>query len=232
MRILICMEDEKYADELVERIKSFPCPEEIDFESYTETPFVTKRISVQEYDMAFIEPVINGKNGCELARMLKEEQPQCILFLVCEDYRYMHESFRCHAFQLLIKAQPKLLETEFMRAIKLHNKTHFKLEYTLDSGQKIQLLPSEVFYIETFDDKTVVVTAKERLNGTCENLKAKKAALLDYNFVQMHPNFFVNVEHLDLLRVGETKLTNGDYIPTSVLYLNEIDAAIQKYVNM
>lgn len=232
MRILICEEDEKYIEELIESIESFPCAEDLVFESYTETPFVVKRLDVQSFDMAFIGPVVNGKSGVTLGQMLKKAQPHCILFLVCEDYKYMHEGFRCHAFQLLLKSQPKLLETEFQRAMGLFYKINFEMGFKLNSGKEVQLLPSEIEYIETTDEGTIVVTKTERLYGKFKNLKTLKAKLLDYHFFQMHPRFFVNMEHIKMLKAGELGLDNGDCIPTSILNKEIIDRAIQSFMNL
>ena len=71
MKILVCEENGDYVDHLIEKLKSFPCDEELVFESYTQTPGVAKRLEREEYDMAFLGGIINGRNGFELGKMLK-----------------------------------------------------------------------------------------------------------------------------------------------------------------
>ncbi len=73
MKILVCEENGDYVDHLIEKLKSFPCDEELVFESYTQTPGVAKRLEREEYDMAFLGGIINGRNGFELGKMLKEK---------------------------------------------------------------------------------------------------------------------------------------------------------------
>ena len=59
MKILVCEENGDYVDQLIEKLKSFPCDEELVFESYTQTPGVAKRLEREEYDMAFLGGIIN-----------------------------------------------------------------------------------------------------------------------------------------------------------------------------
>ena len=49
MKILVCEENGDYVDHLIEKLKSFPCDEELVFESYTQTPGVAKRLEREEY---------------------------------------------------------------------------------------------------------------------------------------------------------------------------------------
>lgn len=231
MRILICEEDEKYVEELAEKIKSFPCDEKIIIESYTETNGATRRIYEQPIDMAFLGPLIHGQSGFELGKILTYEHPECIVFYVCDDYSYINECFENHAFQMIVKVQFHLLESEFQRALKLYHKIHYQVTFRLEDGSNIQLLPSEIIYIETDAKTSVVVVGKERYFGTFENMKLVKHRLLGYSFFQMHQRFFVNMEHIWLIKSGELGMDNGDTIPTSAINRDIIDEALQTFVN-
>ena len=71
-------------------------------------------------------------------------------------------------------------------------------------------MPSEIEYIETGMRETVVVTTKGRYKGFFEDLKRTKQMLVEYHFFQMHPRYFVNMEHIELIKSGELRLDNGD----------------------
>jgi lytTr DNA-binding domain len=231
MKILVCEENGDYVDHLIEKLKSFPCDEELVFESYTQTPGVAKRLEREEYDMAFLGGIINGRNGFELGKMLKEKNPDCILFFVCDDYKYMHEVFRADGFQLLMKPQEKLLASEFQRALEVYKKLHFQIHFFSLTGEVLNLVPSEIEYIETGMRETVVVTTKGRYKGFFEDLKRTKQMLVEYHFFQMHPRYFVNMEHIELIKSGELRLDNGDSVPTSAMNKEVIDDAIQSFLN-
>ena len=90
MKILVCEENGDYVDHLIEKLKSFPCDEELVFESYTQTPGVAKRLEREEYDMAFLGGIINEIGAITLAKMLKEQKTNGIHFLVRYNDQYLH----------------------------------------------------------------------------------------------------------------------------------------------
>lgn len=229
MKILICEESEQYIETLINKIKSLPCDEDIQFESYTATPVVTRRIKEEIYDIAFIGGIINKRNGFELGRMLKEEQPDCMIFYVCDDYRYMHETFRAGAFQMLIKGKEKLLDSEFPRALEKYHHIHYQIPFYTVDGKVIDVIPAEMLYIETAQDVTKVISTMGRFEGHFDDLKQVKTNLIDYHFFQMHPRYFVNMAHIDLIRSGELRLDNGDTVPLSAMNKEVIDEAIQTF---
>lgn len=231
MKILICDEDEKYIEYLIEKIKSFPCDEELLFESYTETPGIARRIETENFDIAYLGAVIHGRNGFELGRMIHQHYSDCILFYVCEDYKYMHEVFRAYGFQMLLKTQEKLLASEFQRALTVYQKLHFHVLFHLEDETTHDFIPAEIVYIETTDETTTVITMGERYCGYFEKLKPLKQKLLEYHFFQMHPQYFVNMEHIELVRSGELVMDNGDCIPTSAMNREVIDDAIQSFMD-
>lgn len=71
----------------------------------------------------------------------------------------------------------------------------------------------------------------ERYCGYFEKLKPLKQKLLEYHFFQMHPQYFVNMEHIELVRSGELVMDNGDCIPTSAMNREVIDDAIQSFMD-
>lgn len=229
MRIIICEQDEEYVDELSKMLKTMAGDEEVIVESYTDTLSAARRFPVQTFDMAFFGPVINKRNGFELGRMLKAQQQDCIFFLVCEDYRYMYESFRCEAFQLLLKSQPAMLEEEFHRALRIYHKKRYEISFALEDGKIVRFLPSDIAYIQMRNQQTIVVTRTDIYVGTFKCYKQVKLNLKDYHFCQVHPRYFVNLEHLDLIRRGEIQLYTGDCIPVSVVNRDTVDEAIQEY---
>ncbi len=235
MRILVCDEDESYVDDLIAKLKSFSCDEELIFESYTDTPGIARQIQKgvpKDFDLAYIGDIIHGRNGFELARMIRERNPECIVIFLCDDYKYMHEGFRAYAFQMLLKQQNKYVESEFRRALKVYKRIHFQVKIHTNSGKDISVIPEDVHYIETHGDQVTLATDHYRYQGVIKNLKEVKVLLAEgYHFFQMHPQYFVNIEHIELIRCGELRMANGDSVPTSAMNREIIDETIQSYID-
>ena len=51
-----------------------------------------------------------------------------------------------------------------------------------------------------------------------------------HHFFPMHPNYFVNMEYISVVRNGELGMDNGDCVPTSAMNKEIIDDAIQSYM--
>lgn len=231
MRILICMDDEKFLKYLVKKIKTFDCDEKIYLESYTRTSGISIRVQSDDFDIAYLGPVIDEKSGFDLGRTVHKNCPDCKIIYVCDDYEYMHEAFRAFAFQMLLKSQEKLLESEFYRALALYKKQHYHVLFYMENGTTHDFIPGEIVYIESTGNIVTVVTLDNRYRGYFENYLPLKQRLLEYHFFQMHPQYFVNMEHIELIRSGELIMDNNDVIPTSAMNREIIDDAIQSFMN-
>ena len=231
MKILICEQSEEFVDHMVKTIRSYPCDEEIIIESYTDTVGIARRIEKENFDLAYLGGVINGRNGFELGRMIHEKNPACLLIYVCEDYRYMHEGFRAYGFQMVLKPQEKLFDYEFKRALMIYKKLHYHILFHFDNGKTHDFLPSEIMYIVINNDGLEVVTEDRRFKGHFENFKKIQQELMNqHHFFPMHPNYFVNMEYISVVRNGELGMDNGDCVPTSAMNKEIIDDAIQSYM--
>lgn len=225
MRILICDYDEKYMESLMSRIKAVS-EEEVIFESYTDTQGAARRIGMETFDMAYFGPMVNGNSGFELGEVLKLKQPECVLFYICDDYKYMHQVFQIRAFQLILKSKDELVEREFKRAYDVHLKRRYVIPFVCSNGERMEFIPSEVLYIQTNRSLPLVVTVNGRFRGRLDNLPLLKKKLREYYFFQTHQSYFVNMKHIGMVRSGELELDNGDFVPVSVMNERFVDDAI------
>lgn len=230
MRVMICEEDEEYVESLSQKIRTFACDEDVIIESFTDMVGAARRVQQQQIDIAFLGPVVHGRNGFELGEIMKEKYPQCAIMFVCDDFRYTHEMFKHKAFQMILKVQDDLVENEFKRACGLCRKDYFEISFLLENGKTKLFIPSEIEYIEEYDDQTLVVTEDERFYGKFKNIHEVKEYLSKYNYFQMHPHFFVNMRHIDLIKNTEVRLDNGNLIPISVMNRGAIDRALQIFI--
>lgn len=231
MRILICDYDEKYMEQLMKRIQAVS-EEELVFESYTDTHGAILRIDTETFDIAFFGTKVNGRSGFELGRILKKDQPDCILFYLCDDLTDMHEVFRIGAFQLILKNSDHMLESEFQRAVKTWKENHFSVPFMTLDGERMDFIPSEIIYIETRSENPIVVTTTGRFRGNFENLTQVKRKLKKYDFLQIHPYYFINIRSVELLRAGDIQLNNGDFVPVSAMNEKLVEQTIHDFYDL
>lgn len=232
MNVLICMEDEKYMEFVLESVKSFQCDEEMVIDSYTEASWLMHMLKDEQskdYDLAFLGEMIKGESGFDLGRLLKRNNPDCLLIYTCDGYDYMHEGFRVQAFQMFLKSQRYLVEEELIRAWEEYKRIHFQVVLHTRDGKVMKFYPMDIQYIETNNKRNSVVTDLGRYYGKIENFIETKEELMKRYFFQVHPRYFVNIGNIDLIRNGELIMLNGDYVPTSAMNKEIINDAIQAY---
>jgi len=222
----MCIQDELYMEKMIRRIRKIS-EEDLVIESYSDFYGAARRIDIESFDIAYFGDVIGDHSGFELGKYLKIEQPNCILFYVCDDLTYMHEVFKIGAFQIILKTADDLIEHEFHRAVKAYQKVNYQVPFVCEDGEKKVFIPSEILYIKTYKKTTLVVTDQGRFYGKFDNLIKVKRDLKEFHFYQTHPHYFVNIKRVLLIRTGEIMLNNNDYIPISVMNERIIHRAIQ-----
>lgn len=231
MRILMCLEDEVYMEKLAGIIRELPCHEKVYIDSFSDVKGVDYRLRYEEYDMAFIENRVHRESGTELGKRMNERLPECIIFYVGDDLEYMHEVFIVKGFQLIVKGvDDHNIENEFERALEVYKQKTIQIPFLNLNFEKYSFIPSEIIYIETGSVPTKVMTTHGAFYGEFKDLSEVKLTLTRYEFFQVHQNFFVNLDYIDCIKLGEVGLKNGEWIPTSVLDKKTVSAAIQQFV--
>ncbi len=233
MRILLCDQDEEYLQTIAKRITKVSL-EELTFETYTDVQGAMRRVEVEEFDMAFLGEGSDGKSGFDLGYHIKEEYPDCLIFYICENFKHLNEQFRVGAFQMLLKnKQDRHLEREFLRGVEKIHQIHFSITMTsLDTGEELNVIPSEIYYILTDHNELSIVTTQGKFRVEIENLVKVKHTLNQYHFFQVHPSYFVNLTLIRSIRTGELGLKNGDIVPVSQMNERFIERAIQRALRL
>ena len=218
MKILICEEDRDCIDSIVMRINKCKCNEEIVFESYVSVLGVDAKIDNTPYDLAFIGEKVNHYNGLELCQYLRKVQPNCELIVLAHDYECLKDVFDLKARQLIIYGKEELIGKEFQKFLEEYQYFHYEVTFHGYDGD-VYLSPSEILYIRTYKDTTVteIMTNQGIIQGEFDDLIQIKEKLKDYMFFQVHSYYFVNADHVLLVKKGKVGLDNGDFIPSSVL---------------
>lgn len=231
MKVFICMDDEDCIDYLSELLHAKAIDENMIIDSYTDYVHIIRLPQRDSYNVAFIGDCIGEKMGFQIGCELHEVNPECLIIYIGNDYTYMHESFRSYGFQMLLKKElGDLFDSEFQRIWKYYRELYQQIIFDLEDGGTRLFLPSEIVYIETNRFRTQLVTNHQRYYGHFHNLIRTKNQLLDYCFFQMHPNYFVNMNEIVLIRNGEVEMSNGDCIPTSIMNKGLINDAIQSFL--
>lgn len=234
MKILICCEDEDYVEVMRNMMKKYHSSNGQEFEIGLTMEEAIDKANHNQFDLAFIDCLLEGENAMEIGRDVKKLNPSCLLLYMHTELEptYINESFIIGTFQFLIKGEDEMMEKEFLRASHIYAKESFTLPYTTDEMENIQLSPYDILYIETKNSPTRVATKKNIYKGWFKDeMCLVEQYLKEYNFLKIHSHYIVNMEHVLRIRPNEILMINGDSLPIAVLNQDKIKGAFRQFMN-
>ena len=212
LRILICDDDENFAQGLGKQIRkhlqSRELPAQIHIYASAENiPGET----LARCDIAFLDVDFSGKayTGMDIARALREKAQNAVILFVTNFPEYAPEGYEVQAFRYLLKsAVPAKLESYLEQALAQLRSVSRTVTLTLGS-ESIRIPVEDVLYFEAQLREVLMHSAggaPSRLNasiGTLEELLAEEG------FLRIHKSYLVNMRHLKKLQCHEAELTGG-----------------------
>ncbi len=231
MNILICDEKKEFVNEWKGRILKFiPNDQYIKIQSCTSVEEAKEMVNDIPFDIAFMDTEVNGESTLELVKDLRAQNHHCAIIFVSNHYEHISQSFEIRAFQFLFKdIDDEILESELERATQLYIK--HKARCVLHTMEGIEtFLPDEIYYIETRNRKTKMMTKRGEFYGEVENMKKLKNNLLEFGYFQIHQSYFLNLNSILSVRKGEVQLVNDEIIPTSILNRKEVKEKLEDFL--
>lgn len=166
------------------------------------------------YDIIFLDIQMEGINGIETARRLRERGSDSILIFITALKEYVFEAFDVAAFHYLLKpvCKEKFLEV-FDRAVwesAKGKKTQKKPLFVKTRERRVKIEREHILYIESRARKAAIHTDKEILEiyATMNRLEEE----LDGSFYRCHRGYFVNLAHIREYGSDSITLGNGENI--------------------
>lgn len=168
----------------------------------------------KSFDMVFLDIQMDGMNGIEAARKLRERNAQTIVIFITGMREYVFEAFDVHAFQYLLKPimEEKFREVFLQAEAEAGRREKYveKLLWIKNGKRKLPLKQDDIFYIENRAKKLEIHT-REGVVETYAPMKDAEAQLKD-SFFRCHRGYLVNMAYITEYDYGSITLTNGDVI--------------------
>lgn len=180
--------------------------------------FLTKCINAKQLlaagpqDIVFLDIGMNGMDGMEAARTLREHGDSCRLVFLTAYPNYVFEAFDVEASHFLTKPVDlkKLREVLLHLVERLSEDTHRFL--TVRQGTKVSRIAlADILYMEVFDHRIWVHTSKACLdfNGKLERLEQQ----FPDEFFRCHRSYLVHFAGIRQYDQREITMENGEQIP-------------------
>lgn len=230
LNIAICDDEECYLNELSILINENTLSDvQYTLNTYKSGEELLKGIEKDKVDILFLDIEMNGINGIETGKIIKQNNPNCIIFFVTSHNNYITDIFRLDSFQFLQKPINKEdFKYDYDRAITKYKNDHIYLEVKVN-GRTRNILLGEIKFIEVTSREIKIHLKNEVVihNGKFSLYEEKLKA---FNFSKTHKSYLVNLTQIEAIENDRVYLRGiGDYIPISRNYKNEFLNEYHKY---
>lgn len=183
-----------------------------------------------DYDIILLDIDMDGINGIETAKQIREKDKKVKLIYVTNYSDYTIFAFAVHAFAYLLKPIKKEeLFAQLDEAVSYGEKiTQKELEFTAKEGI-LRICPTDILYFE-YQDREVLLYTKEQVWHIKARIAEIAQRMKSYDFVIPHKSFVVNLYGVQNIRGYDIILTDGRYIPLSQKKSAEFRRTLNQYL--
>lgn len=196
-------------------ICSFQLDHDFNISSFSkEDELISSFCNNATYDAVFIDIELDGANGIDIAKQIKERFDKHILIIFVSSYpQYMHDSFSVHPFYFLQKPYTiNDLKKLLCDVISHIQDTHKLLTLIASDTTQYSVKLSEIYYIETLDSKKSRITF--HLNDKSIEVKGTisywKNLLENYAFAFCNRTTLINMHYIHFIEGKYVYLINNE----------------------
>ncbi|MCL2311267.1 MAG: LytTR family DNA-binding domain-containing protein [Firmicutes bacterium] len=230
MRIAICEDEDKYADQLIGYINEWAVAKEIKTEIFahiTAEKFLYEWENNEDYDMIFLDIKMGSMTGMELAEIIRRTNKDVAIVFTTSIKEYAIKGYSVEAMQYLLKPVQK--EDCFACLNKVYESDRSRKYFIFNDLDKTFRIPHEdIIYIEKFAHNAKMATAKDEY--TFRKTIAQLLGELDNDlFVQCHKSYIINIRHMESMSKTFAIMSTGIKIPLSKNSVKEISERFYNY---
>ncbi len=168
--------------------------------------------SGKRFDIVFLDIRLEGINGIETARKLREKQDDMVLIFITGLREYVFDAWDLYAFQYLLKPVDEKKFAEVLgRAEREAGRKREKQRIFLKT-RNLTLDQADILYIESRGKKVEIHTVREtediQIYAAMEELEGQ----LGEGFYRCHRSYIVNMVYIAEYNSDSIFLTNGNKV--------------------
>ena len=170
--------------------------------------------STQTYNIAFLDIEIGDISGLEIAKRLKENNKNIIIFFITEYEKYIDDAMDLFALRFIKKPLDyQRFCTGLDKAVELINDKTIEI-FLKDADIVQKIKAKDIIYLETEGRKVKIVTTMGVFYSS-ELIDYWEKKLTHISFYRIHKSYILNLDYIDQYKRNEVKLTTGEIIGVS-----------------
>lgn len=219
IKIALCDDDSPFVSKITGLIQSLlqNGPESPVITTYVNPIALTSAISDGErYDIYILDVEMPERSGLEVARCIREYQPNAALLFLSSHLSYATEGYKVQAMRYVSKldldhALPEALE----QAIATLEKTDTRSIMVQHYQNYTRILHKDILYVQKMQRSIQIVTDRQGVFKDNRGIKELFSEIDDPRFIFTDRAYFVNLDYVQELNGSWLVLTNEDRVPVS-----------------
>ena len=182
-------------------------------DTYTSGESFLENCPSKSYDLVFLDILMEGISGIEVARKIRETDSECLLIFISSSKEYALQGFEVRAFDYLLKP---LSEERFQKTMDLCQNElakHIRYIEVKESRTLVKIPLNEIIYTDYYNHYIQIHTAA-RLIRSYQQFDVFSPLLLCYpQFLCCYRNCIVNMDHVDSVDKHDFVMENGERVP-------------------
>ena len=182
-------------------------------DTYTSGEAFLENWPSKSYDLVFLDILMEGISGIEVARKIRETDSECLLIFISSSKEYALQGFEVRAFDYLLKP---LSEERFQKTMALCQNElakHIRYIEVKESRTLVKIPLNEIIYTDYYNHYIQIHTAA-RLIRSYQQFDVFSPLLLCYpQFLCCYRNCIVNMDHVDSVDKHDFVMENGERVP-------------------
>lgn len=227
VKIAVCDDETWFADHLKLKIETLANEYEwlVQVDAYDQVDDFIKS-DIRQYQILFLDVRMGSQNGIQIAKELRRQQIRAILIYVSAYIEMAPQGYEVHAFRYLLKQDLERSLPYTLREV-MEESAYRRKTYEIHAQGRTELIPlKDIIYIESFK-RIAVFHTKKRCSKEYKKLSDLEEELKGANFIRIHKNYLVNLDHIAYIEKGEIHMDNDESLRCSKEKYEEI---IQEYV--
>ena len=230
MKIAICEDEDKYAEQLIEYINEWAASKDITakiFAHITAERFLHEWEDSEDYDMIFLDIKMGAMSGMDLAKIIRRTNAHVPIVFATSMKGQVLQGYTVSAMQFLLK--PVRKEDVFACLNKTLQLGTTKKFFLLNDLEKTFKIPHEdILYVEMLSHNATMTTTKQEYTFR-KTITAILEELDDDLFVKCHKSYIINIRHIEAVSKTYVIMSNDAEIPLSRNISKEINDKFMKY---
>jgi DNA-binding LytR/AlgR family response regulator len=228
MQITICDDEKKIRELLGSRVQKLYPSAELAFYETGEALLA----QAAQPDILFLDIQMPGRDGMEIARLLRKKWKDTILIFVTGIEEYVFQAFDVGAFHYIVKPlDEEKLKMVLENAVKQYeemtqnSKAEKKYIMVQTGGIHTKVFVDDIVYAEVFNRKIII----HKLDGELEfyGKLSDLEKLLGEDFFRPHRAYLINMGYVESYDAGNIYLEKGQVIMAKQNYKKFVESYMQ-----